>query len=114
MKGIGGNLIAKIQVRSIAENDIGEQEETWLDELTVRGWLDLRSGDSAYSTYSAKIQESTHIWVMDYVQLPNSISAENARMVIAGQTYDVMLIDNPMELRSGSQLEIFLKFTGGQ
>jgi hypothetical protein len=33
-------------------------------------------------------------------------------MVINGKTYDILLIDNPMEL--GSQLEFYLKFTGGQ
>jgi hypothetical protein len=35
-------------------------------------------------------------------------------MVINGKRYDVLLIDNPMELDTGSQLEFYLKFTGGQ
>ena len=42
------------------------------------------------------------------------MTAENARVTIAGKRYDVMLIDNPMELGERSQLEIYLKYTGGQ
>ena len=32
-------------------------------------------------------------------------------MVIGGKVYEVMLIDDPMELHE--QLEIYLKYTGG-
>jgi hypothetical protein len=39
---------------------------------------------------------------------------ENSRMIIDGEAYDIMLIDNPMRLKDGSQWEIFLKYTGGQ
>lgn len=112
MRGIGGNIVAKVQVGTQAKNEIGEMVPTWADAQTIKGWLDLQGGDSKYSTYHAKLQESTHIFIADYVKLDSRITAENSRMVINGKTYDILLIDNPMEL--GSQLEFYLKFTGGQ
>ena len=112
MKGIGGNTQAVIQIRTVSKNAIGEQAVTWTDAQTLKGWLDLASGNSGYQTYNAKIQESTHYFIGDYVQLDERITAENARMVINGKAYDIMLIDNPMEMNQ--QLEIYLKYTGGQ
>lgn len=114
MKGIGGNITATLQVYTSTKNEIGENEKTWADVQTLKGWLDLSSGDSRHTTFNAKIQESTHIFVGDYVQLDSGINAENSRMVINGKRYEVTLIDNPMEMGSGSQLEIYLKYTGGQ
>jgi hypothetical protein len=114
MKGIGGNLKAIIQVCTTKENDIGEHVQTWADAQTIKGWLDLSSGEARYTTYNAKIQESTHVFISDYVSLDSRITAESSRMVINGKRYDILLIDNPMELGTGSQLEFYMKFTGGQ
>lgn len=114
MKGIGGNTKAIIQVYTSAKNEIGEQVKTWTDVQTIKGWLDLQSGDSKYTAYDAKIQESTHIFIADYLPLADSIQAENSRMTINGKRYDILLIDNPMEMGNGSQWEFYLKFTGGQ
>lgn len=114
MKGIGGNTKGIIQVFTNTKNEIGEQVKTWTDVQTIKGWLDLQSGDSRYTTFNAKIQESTHIFIADYVALNSKITAESARMVINGKRYDILLIDNPMEMQKGSQLEIYLRFTGGQ
>ena len=114
MKGIGGNITAVIQTATTTKNAIGEQAKSWADLQTLKGWLDLSSGDSKYTTYNAKIQESTHVFIADYVPLAAGIQAENSRMTINGKIYDILLIDNPMEMRSGSQLEIYLKYTGGQ
>lgn len=111
MRGIGGNIKAVLQVRTIASNAIGEQVETWQDVQTLNGWLDLSSGGAQYS-HNAKIQESTHYMIADYVPLDKRIEAENARAVINGKIYDITLIDNPMELNA--QLEIYLKYTGGR
>ena len=114
MKGIGGNITAVIQTVTTTKNAIGEQVKSWADAQTLKGWLDLQTGDSRYTTYNAKIQESTHVFVADYVPLAAGIQAENSRMTINGKVYDILLIDNPMEMGSGSQLEIYLRFTGGQ
>ena len=114
MKGIGGNIKAVIQVYTASKNDIGEYVPTWTDAQTIKGWLDMSSGEARYTTYNAKIQESTHFFIADYVQLNSSITAESSRMVINGKIYDILMIDNPMEMGTGSQLEFYLKFTGGQ
>lgn len=114
MKGIGGNITAVIQTATTSKNAIGEQVKSWANAQTLKGWLDLSGGDSKYTTYNAKIQESTHVFIADYVPLAAGIQAENSRMTINGKIYDIMLIDNPMEMGGGSQLEIYLKYTGGQ
>lgn len=114
MKGIGGNIKAIIQTYSVTKNEYGEALKTWTDAQTIKGWLDLQSGDSKYTSFNAKIQESTHVFIADYVALADGIQAENSRMTINGKRYDILLIDNPMEMGSGSQLEFYLKFTGGQ
>lgn len=114
MKGIGGNIRATIQVCTSASNEIGETVQTWIDVQTIKGWLDLSSGEARYTTFNAKIQESTHMFIADYVSLDSRISAESARMIINDKRYDILLIDNPMEMQSGSQLEFYLRFTGGQ
>ena len=113
MKGIGGNTLATIQAKTgFNRNEIGESIPVWSDVQTIKGWLDLASGDSRYTTFYAKVQESTHIFLADFVELDSRIKAESSRAVINGKVYDIMLIDNPMELNE--QLEIYLKFTGGQ
>lgn len=127
---IGGNVKAVLQVSTTEKNEIGERVPVWHDvpvtmpgrkEPGLFGWLDLQSGDSKYTTYNAKVQESTHLFICDYLPIPATleiegktvrVSAENARMVTLTQKYDVMLIDNPMGLNK--QLEIYLKYTGGQ
>lgn len=115
MRGIGGNTTAIIQVNvGTSKNEIGEQVKAWEDVQTVKGWLDLQSGDSRYTNFSTKIQESTHLFVADFVTLAENITAENSRMVISGSRYDILLIDNPMGMGNGSQLEFYLRFTGGQ
>lgn len=114
MKGIGGNITATIQVYTSTKNEIGENVKDWINAQSIKGWLDLSSGDSRHTTFNAKIQESTHVFVADYVKLDSRIKAENSRMIINGNRYEITLIDNPMEMGSGSQLEIYLKYTGGQ
>lgn len=114
MKGIGGNTNAVIQVSTSTKNAIGEQVKSWQTVQTLHGWLDLATGNSGYTAFYAKVQESTHVFMADYVALDPRIEAENSRMVINGRVYDIMLIDNPMEMKERSQLEIYLKYTGGR
>ena len=118
---IGGNVEAFLQINVPVYNEIGSMVDNWHDVVTLKGFIDLSSGDSKNTTYDAKIQESTHIFVGDYKPIPESlevkgnfirVSPENARMVANSQRYDVMLIDNPMNLNK--HLEIYLKYTGGQ
>lgn len=114
MLGIGGNTQAVIQCSSLITNEIGEQEQTWPNIQSVKGWLDYLSGESNHLNYSAKVQESTHVFVADFINLDPSINVDSSRMIIDGSMYDIVLIDNPMGMGSGSQLEFYLKFKGGQ
>lgn len=117
---ISGNINALMQVKVPgSKNSIGELITEWLQIKELFGFLDLMGGDSKYSTYSAKIQESTHIFICDYTNLTVNvgleqieITSENSRMQINGKLYDILLIDDPMELHQ--HLEIYLKYAGGQ
>ena len=107
---IGGNIDSIIQMFAVVQNDIGEDVQEWTDKITIKGWLDLCSGEANFSQFSAKIQESTHVFVCDFFEL-DGITAENSRMLIDGQIYEITLIDNPMNLNE--HFEIFLKYLGG-
>lgn len=118
---IGGNVDAVLQVSTTTKNEIGEKVQNWHNAVEFTGFLDLVSETTNRTTYNAKIQESTHIFICDYKPIPATlmvdgktvkVSAENARMVANSQRYDVKLIDDPMELHQ--HLEIYLKYTGGQ
>ncbi len=112
MKGIGGNINAVLQRRDVQINEYGEHLLNWQYMQTLRGWLDLSGGGAQYGTYNAKIQESTHVFVADYSPLADGLKAENCHMVIGNKEYDVLLIDDPMEMHK--QLEFYLRLTGGQ
>lgn len=109
---INGNIEAMIQIRTTTKNEIGEAVESWADVQLITGWLDFQGEQTGRTNYNTKLQESTHVFVSDYYELDSRIEAENSRMVINSKNYYIMLIDDPMELHK--QLEIFLKYTGGQ
>lgn len=110
---IGGNIDAELLLVESEVNEIGEAVELETPVLTLNGWLDLSGSDSRYTTYNAKTEQSTHIFVADWVQLPDNVVPENCRLSCCGKRYDVLDIDNPMEMGNGSQLEIYLRYTGG-
>lgn len=111
---IGGNTTIKIQIKDGTTTDeIGKRIPNWIEAQELFGFLDMSSGDSPLTTYNAKIIESTHVFIGDWKELDSRISAENSRVIDEhGAIYDVQYIDDPMWLHR--QLEIYLKFTGGQ
>lgn len=112
MKGIGGNLTALIQTCTTEDNKLGENVQVWNTVQQIKGFLDLSADNSKYTSYNAKLQESTHIFIADFVPLASGVTNENARLMIGGKVYDLLHIDDPMELHQ--QLEFYLKYTGGQ
>ena len=105
---IGGNIVAVFQQKGgFTKNEVGERITEWKNVRRLTGWLDLSSGDSKY-TYNAKLQESTHIFLCDYVAIDRK--ADDKRLVVNGISYDVLLIDDPMEMHQ--QLEIYLRYVG--
>lgn len=113
MGRIGGNITGIIQ-KSVPEgkNEIGEAILSWVDVFSHNGWLGLQSGDSGRASYHSKVEESTHVFLCDFHDGIYALAGEDLRMIIKGKMYDVTLIDNPDEM--DEQLEIFLKFIGGQ
>lgn len=109
---IGGNIIAELKISVPHKNEIGENVNSWETIHSVKGFLDLSSGDSKYTNFNAKIQESTHVFICDYFAMDKRVTSENSKMAIEGITYDVMLIDDPMFLHQ--HYEIYLKLIGGQ
>ncbi len=109
MTKVDGNIYATVQVKTLTKNEIGENEATWEDYTTLYGWLDLSNGDSKYTTFNAKLQESTHIFICDYVT--TDYTPNNARMIVNNEVYEILLIDNPMGMNE--HLEIYLKYVGG-
>lgn len=107
---IDGNTTMELQACDGAKNPIGEYVTKWTTNVTLKGWLDYLTGE-AKSTYSAKMQESTHVFICDYMEL-TGITPENSRAIINGETYDVILIDDPMGLHQ--HYEILLRYLGGQ
>ena len=125
MANIGGNISGIFQVKTvqtdangkIVKNEIGEAVRDWREKATAKGWLGLQSGDSKYNNFSAKIEESTHVFLCDYdddlyaLSLPDeSGAALDVRAIFKGVVYDVLLIDNPDEMNE--QLEIYLRRVG--
>lgn len=110
MAKIGGNTIANFQTCTTKKNAIGEAEKTWADAYSQNGWLGLQSGDSKYTTFNAKLEESTHVFTCDYNAGIYALADQDVRAVIKGFVYDVLLIDNPDEMNE--QLEIYLRKVG--
>lgn len=113
---IGGNITGYIQTKSGAKNSIGEKVPTWVNAVGLteglKGWLDLSQGDSKRTNFNTKIEESTHVFVCDYNAALDTLKPEGCRMVINSKVYDVLLIDNPMEMNQ--QNEVYLRYVGGQ
>lgn len=110
MAKIGGSITGNIQTKSTEKNAIGEAAKTWVDAFHQIGWLGLQSGDSKYTTFNAKLEESTHVFLCDYHSGIYALAEKDTRMIIKGFVYDVLLIDNPDEM--DEQLEIYLRKVG--
>ena len=108
---IGGNITGVIQTKTTVKNAIGESVKTWVDVFIHKGWLDLQNGEKGHRNFLAPIEESTHVFLCDYHSGIYDLAGQDTRMVIKGVMYDVLLIDNPMEM--DQQLEIYLRKVGG-
>lgn len=105
---IGGSTEVIVQHKNgTTVDEIGDRVPAWKPLLTLTGWLDLMSGDAKH-TYNAKLQESTHIFLCDYVTMDKHV--DNKRMIIDGDIYDILLIDDPMQMHQ--HLEIYLRYVG--
>lgn len=112
MANIGGNIVGIVQTKTTQKNKIGEAVQSWTARFNQKGWLSLQNGDSKYTTFNAKLEESTHVFLCDFHPGIYALADQDTRMIIKGKMYDVLLIDNPDE--RNEQLEIYLRKIGGQ
>lgn len=106
---IGGNVDAIIQVETSSKNAFGEIENTYKNLTTVKGFLDYVGGDGSYkNNFKGELEETTHIFICDYDSITANAEPTTSRMVINNKNYNVLLIDNPMNLNE--HLEIMLKY----
>ena len=111
MANIGGNITGIIQLKAgIQKNAIGAGVPKYEDAFSCRGWLGLQSGEYKRTSFNAKIEESTHVFLCDYHAGIYALASKDTRMIIKGFVYDVLLIDNPDEM--DEQLEIYLRRVG--
>ena len=108
MKKIGGNIDCILKCESVTTSAIGEKVKSWVDLMTIHGFLDLQNQAKDFATYNKAMEDSTHVFICDYVSIPKK--ATELKAVIDGEDYDVTYIDDPMKLHY--QLEIFLKRVG--
>ena len=106
---IGGNVDAIIQVETSSKNAFGEKEKTYKDLTTVKGFLDYVGGDGSYkNNFKGELEETTHIFICDYENVASKATPTQSRMIIDDKIYDILYIDNPMNLNE--HLEIMLKY----
>lgn len=120
MANIGGNITGIIQTKTakkdeagnLVKNGIGETVIEWAEAYSSLGWLGLQNGDSKRNNFKTKLEESSHVFLCDYHEGIYALADQDVRMIIKGNMYDVLLIDNPDEMNE--QLEIYLRKVGGQ
>lgn len=108
MKKIGGNIDCILKYEKITTSAIGEKVKDWVELQTIHGFLDLQNQAKDFATYNKAMEDSTHVFICDYVNIPKK--ATELKAVIDGEDYDVTYIDDPMKLHY--HLEIFLKKVG--
>lgn len=97
------SICGKTQV----DNGIGGFTETEGELFSIKGYLDLLTGDER-TTNNAFMEDSTHIILTDYRA---DIKRKKHWLVDADSNrYDITLVDDPLQLHN--HLEIYLKFVG--
>lgn len=106
---IGGNVTALLQCKISSKNPFGEKTEEWMDIQILKGFIDFSGGDGSYkANYKGDIEETTHVFICDYDKLTSEASPTLCRLIIDRKVYDILLIDDPMNLHQ--HLEIMLKY----
>ena len=107
---IGGNTTAVLQTKTSSKNAFGKKINAWADLQLLKGYLDFTGGDASYkSNYRGAIEETTHIFICDYDKIASEANPTLSRLVVDGRAYDVLMIDDPMNLHQ--HLEIMLKYS---
>ena len=106
---IGGNVTAVLQTKTSSKNAFGEIVNEWTDLQLLKGFLDFTGGDGSYkSNFKGSVEETTHIFICDYDKIASEATATHSRLIVNDKTYDVLMIDDPMNLHQ--HLEMMLKY----
>lgn len=106
---IGGNVTATIQAKTTSRNEYGALTDSWKEVTTVKGFLDYSGGDGSYkSDFKGDLAETTHIFICDFNSTVAQATATLSRLIIDNKIYDVLMIDDPMNLHK--HIEIILKY----
>lgn len=113
---ISGNTVLSIKRKTgkYTKNTVGENVPEVTQYIDLYGFLDLSNVDTKYTVFNTKLQESDHLFICDYVELPlvEGRKPKTSELVASnnGDEYDIILIDNPMNLNK--HLEIYLRYKG--
>ena len=106
---IDGNVTAILQTKTASKNALGEITKAWSDLQLLKGYLDFVGGDASYkSNFKGAIEETTHVFICNYDKIASEANPTLSRLVVDGRMYDVLMIDDPMDLHQ--HLEIMLKY----
>ena len=106
---IGGNVTAVLQTKTSSKNTFGEITNEWTDLQLLKGFLDFTGGAGSYtSNFKGSVEETTHIFICDYDKIASEATPTHSRLIVNGRTYDVLMIDDPMNLHQ--HLEMMLKY----
>lgn len=108
MGGVGGNLVAKVMRSETEKNVKGvyvSGEPTQIMEIC--GWLDYQSGEVGHLAYQSAMQDSTHVFLSDYMADYAELSEVGLSLEIGSKSYEVKLIDDPMNLHE--HIETYLR-----
>lgn len=116
MSHIGGNTQAYVQIRTVQPDEYAIDRACWEDAFPepLTGLLDLTDADTS-RVLMKRVEDSDYIFLCDYFDLHaggEKLTAENSRLLIDGEIYEVKLYDDVMRLHE--HMEIYLRYLGGQ
>lgn len=111
---IEGNVKAIIQFLGVTPDEYSVDRPEWKDVFTKEGVLDLLDVKTNLKMMQ-RIEDSDYIFLCDYFQAEyegKKLTAENSRLLIDGEVYEVKLFDDVMHRHE--HMEVYLKYMGGQ
>lgn len=111
MGGVGGNVTASVMRTKKGKNAKGSAVPSAPEEIMkIDGWLDYQAGQPSHLAYQAKLQDTTHLWICDFDVGFADLKVQGLSLVVAGEPYEVLLIDDPMGIHD--HLEAYLRYVG--
>ena len=108
MGGVGGNIVAKVLLTKGDKNDKGVYTTVEPQQIMeLSGWIDYQSGEVGHLAYQSAMQDSTHVFISDYIAEYAELSEIGLSLEIGGKSYEVKLIDDPMSLHE--HIETYLR-----